>query len=84
MLRLQPPRPAASVTVHWVPLEPGFLKLNTDASVKRGWGSAIGGVGHSSSSDVKWCFAEQLGGMVSVDISEALAIRKGMKVARRM
>ncbi|KAL8491609.1 hypothetical protein ACS0TY_023270 [Phlomoides rotata] len=83
MLRLQPPRPVAPLSVAWVPPDPGFLKLNMDASVKHGWGSAIGGVVRSSSGGVEWCFAEQLDGLFAVDISEAMAIREGMTHARR-
>ncbi|KAL8473874.1 hypothetical protein ACS0TY_030653 [Phlomoides rotata] len=66
----------------WVPPHQGFVKLNTDASVRVGIGSLIAGVLRNEGGQVIWCFAEQVRrNLDDVELMEALAIRRGMRLA---
>ncbi|KAL8551274.1 hypothetical protein ACS0TY_000378 [Phlomoides rotata] len=63
----------------WKPPEVNFLKLNIDASVRKGWGATIGGVLRNSGGEVIWCFAQKCEGVFEVDVAEALAVEKGLE-----
>ncbi|KAL8478855.1 hypothetical protein ACS0TY_030658 [Phlomoides rotata] len=62
----------------WNPPSGNYLKLNVDASVRKGVGASIGGVLRNGEGAVVWCFAETCNGVFDVDVAEALAVEKGL------
>ncbi|KAL8479509.1 hypothetical protein ACS0TY_026418 [Phlomoides rotata] len=66
----------------WKPTPTGVWKINVDASVRKGVGALIAGVLRDSSGVVHWCFANRCAGIFEVNVAEALAVEKGMELAR--
>lgn len=67
----------------WVPPAAGSFKLNVDAAVRIGEGVAVAGVLRDGAGTVCWCFAETMVGGLTVDVAEAVAVRRGLEVARQ-
>ncbi|KAL8512841.1 hypothetical protein ACS0TY_019104 [Phlomoides rotata] len=65
----------------WIPPKPGFVKLNTDATLLQGNDVGMGGIARDENGLVLWCFAERERGQTDADTAEALAALKGMKLA---
>ncbi|KAL8519535.1 hypothetical protein ACS0TY_010460 [Phlomoides rotata] len=72
-------RPLNSSAI-WKPPVDSCMKLNVDASVRKGVGASIGGVLRNCEGDVRWCFAQTCEGVFDVDFAEALSIEKALEL----
>ncbi|KAL8550335.1 hypothetical protein ACS0TY_008962 [Phlomoides rotata] len=66
-----------NVLENWRPPRNNWLKLNVDASVRRGEGATIVGVMRNCSGEILWCFAQRCDGVYEVEIAEALVLESG-------
>ncbi|KAL8470043.1 hypothetical protein ACS0TY_032782 [Phlomoides rotata] len=64
----------------WRPPDPGFVNVNTDASVGSG-GGTIGGIARDEQGLALWCFAEKTEGEMDVETVEALAVLRACTIA---
>ncbi|KAL8515947.1 hypothetical protein ACS0TY_014597 [Phlomoides rotata] len=74
-------RPQRVAHAVWMPPNPGFVKINTDASFSTESDIGLGGVARDENGLMLWCFAEHERGQTDVDTAEALAALKGMELA---
>ncbi|KAL8534775.1 hypothetical protein ACS0TY_010708 [Phlomoides rotata] len=64
----------------WLPPQNGFIKLNVDAAYRRGIGVGLGGVLRDNSGRIIWAWARREGFVFSVELTEAMAVREGVRM----
>ncbi|KAL8502481.1 hypothetical protein ACS0TY_021576 [Phlomoides rotata] len=65
----------------WKPPDPGYVKINSDASLIAGVGVAVGGVARNDRGEVQWCFSEMSPYTTDVELAEAVAILRAFEIA---
>ncbi|KAL8502242.1 hypothetical protein ACS0TY_021383 [Phlomoides rotata] len=65
----------------WEPPAQGRVKLNTDASVRTGWGTGVAGLLRDSTGLVVWCFTESYPFELSIDLAEPTTMLRGLQIA---
>lgn len=65
----------------WAPSEGEAFKLNTDAGFRCGFGNSLDGILRRCDGSLVWCFAQPSRCEFSVEIVEALAVKRGLELA---